>query len=353
MESILTIKGDEIKRHLLIWGFVWIFMVSGGVEVGWPLLFSIWTQTPYVLLIGFIFYTSYYTVCPWLHKNKIKLIIRHFLVAIVYIMIYALLNRIVPEYQTLGQPIPDYSLATDVVDALPFLFLIWVAAYGLYYSKYGISLVRTNSQKAVQLAEKQEQLIRQELQFYKSQFNAHLTFNTLSHIYDKVIDQEEAAQSVLLLSDILRYNTTARVDIPVNLDQEITYLQNFIRVHQIIYPQLHIRFTSEGDMHSFEILPRILVNFVENAIKHGTGNDPDFPISIILKAHERLEFTVINRIKSATTRKSTQLGIEITKQTLDAYYGANHTLNIEQIDDLYRVHLTIIPIKEGEWALAS
>ena len=353
MNTLLKISCNERKRHILVWGFVWIFMVSGGLEIGWPLLFSIWTQTPYVLLIGFIFYASYYKVCPWLHKNKTKLIVSHLLIGILFIAIYTLLNRIVPEYETFGQPIPDYPISTDVVDAMSLLVLIWVAAYGLYYSKYGISLDRINSQKAVQLAEKQEQLVRQELQFYKSQFNAHLTFNTLSHIYDKVIDQEEAAQSVLLLSDILRYNTTARVDMPVNLDQEITYLQNFIRVHQIIYPQLHIRFTSEGDTQSFEILPRILINFVENAIKHGTGNDPDFPISIILKVHERLEFTVINRIKSTTTVKSTQLGIEITKQTLDAFYGVNHTLNIQQKDELYQVHLTIIPLKENEWALAS
>ncbi|MGD1894598.1 MAG: sensor histidine kinase [Cyclobacteriaceae bacterium] len=263
------------------------------------------------------------------------------------------MNRVLPEFKTFERSIPDYPISTDVIDAIPLLVLIWVAAYGLYYSKYGISLVRTNSQKEVRLAEKQEQLVRQELQFYKSQFNAHLTFNTLSHIYDKVIDQKEAAQSVLLLSDILRYNTAARVDMPVNLDQEITYLQNFIRVHQIIYPQLHIRFTSEGDTQNFEILPRILVNFVENAIKHGTGNDPDFPISIILRVHETMEFTVINRMKATKTVKSTQVGLEITQQTLNTFYGANHTLNIEQKDDLYQVHLTIIPEKEHEWALAS
>ncbi len=189
--------------------------------------------------------------------------------------------------------------------------------------------------------------------FYKSQFNAHLTVNTLSHVYDKVIEQEEAAQSVLLLSDILRYNTAAKVDRPVNLDTEINYLRNFIRIHQIIYPQLYIRFTTEGDTRRFEILPRILVSFVENAIKHGAGNDPDFPISITLQVHETLEFTVFNRVRTSTKAESTQVGLEITQQTLNAFYGSEHKLKIEQEDGIYRVYLTINSSKEKVWALAS
>nr|WKN34387.1 histidine kinase [Tunicatimonas sp. TK19036] len=349
----LKIIPSEQKRHMLSWILVWVFMVSGGLEIDWPLWFSIWTQTPYVLLMGLTFYTTYFKGCPWLHKNRTKLILNHLWIGAMFIAIYTIANRVIPEYETFGQPFPEYPIATDVVDALPLMVIIWMAAYGLYYSKYGISLARINSQKAVQLAKKQEQLIRQELKFYKSQFNAHLTFNTLSHIYDKVMDQEEAAESVLLLSDILRYNTAAKADVPVMLDQEITYLQNFIRIHQIIYPQLHIRFLIEGDTHRFKIPPRILVNFVENAIKHGTGNDPNAPITVSLRAHQALEFTVTNKTRTVSHENSTQLGLEITRQTLDAFYGPDHTLTIEQQENRYQVRLVLQPSVEKAWALAS
>ncbi|MEQ9443896.1 MAG: histidine kinase [Cyclobacteriaceae bacterium] len=349
----LSIKVNEQYRHLLVWGLVWIFMVSGGIEIGWPIWFSIWTQSPYVILMGITFYFTFFKVCPLLHINRTILILNHLLIGILFIVIYILLNHTIPEYETLEEGRGDYLISWDIIDSLPLLSIVWIFAYGLYYSKRGITLAHINNRKALQLAEKQKQLVRQELQFYKSQFNAHLTFNTLSHIYAQVIDQEEAAQSVLLLSDILRYNTAAKADCPVNLDAEIIYLQNFIRIHQIIYPQLHIRFSSEGNTHRFEILPRILVSFVENAIKHGTGNDPDYPISITLRVDERLEFKIINRISRTAKVKSTRLGLDITRQTLNSFYGPLHSLEIKQTDDMYQVHLIIISSSEKKLALAG
>ena len=340
-------------RHGVAWGVIWLYMVSGGIEVGWPLWFSIWTQTTYVAVYGIAFYLTLLYASPQLHKNRMSFLLRNVWVSFLFIAMYCLCNRLIPEYETIDEGMPHYPISSDILEAITTYVLIWIPAYGSYHSRYAIALVRKTSEKAVELAQTQEKLIRQELQFYKSQFNAHLTFNTLSHIYDKVIEQEEAAQSVLLLSDILRYNTAAKVDRPVNLNTEINYLRNFIRIHQIIYPQLCIQLILEGDTQRFEVLPRILVSFVENAIKHGAGNDPNVPIVITLRAYEVLEFTVVNKVRASTKAESTQMGLDITRQTLDAFYGSEHMLKIEQQNDIYRVNLTISSSEEKSWALAS
>ncbi|WPP51761.1 sensor histidine kinase [Catalinimonas niigatensis] len=342
----IIIPTSECYRHLLVWGVVWIFMVSGGIQVDWPLWFSIWTQTPYVIVFGITFYLTLYHVCPKLHENKINLLTGHLLVGGLFMLLYSFCNRVIPEYGNQWEGILDYPFSEDIVEAMNMLIFIWIPAYGLYYSKHGIALTKRNSLKAIELAQTQEQLARQELQFYKSQFNAHLTFNTLSHIYSKIMEQEEAAQPILLLSEILRYNTATKADSLVKLDTEISYLHNFIQIHKTIYPDLHIIFNIYGDTRNFLMLPRILVNFVENAIKHGVGNDPDFPITITLSANDFLEFKVVNKIRSSASASSTRVGLEITQQTLRAFYHQHHTLKIDQNQAIYSVSLKIFSAKD-------
>jgi hypothetical protein len=331
--------------HLVVWGVVWLFMVSGGIEVGWPLGFSIWTQTPYVILFVITFYFTLHKVCPKLHLSKKQQFLGHTAVGVFFICIYGLFNRLIPEYGAVWEGLLDYPIREDVADAMFLLIFIWIPAYGLYYSKYNLMLTRQNSQKAIQLAQRQEQLSRQALQLYKSQFSAHLTFNTLSHIYDKIMDQEEAAEPILLLSNILRYNTAAKADGEVKLVTEINYLQDFIRIHQIIYPDLNIQLRVQGDPEHFCILPRILINYVENAIKHGVGNDPAFPITITLSLYEHIAFEVINKVRASLPAEGTRMGLEITQKTLEAFYGPRHTLSIEQRQLAYKVCLKIFPSK--------
>lgn len=70
----ITISRREAVRHWFIWIFVWLFIVSGALQAGYPVFFSFWTQTPYVLGYAAVFYITLYKVAPYLHTSKIQLI---------------------------------------------------------------------------------------------------------------------------------------------------------------------------------------------------------------------------------------------------------------------------------------
>jgi two-component system, LytTR family, sensor kinase len=92
----------------------------------------------------------------------------------------------------------------------------------------------------------------------------------------------------------------------------------------------------------YNILPRILVTFVENAFKHGLSNDPLFPLKNHLEAeNNRLHFMVENKINSNRKVVSSHTGAENVKQVLDKYYRDCHRLNTVKGKDIYRVELEI------------
>ena len=329
----LTRKGSY--RHYVMWAFIWWFMVSGGLDAGWPVGFSLWTQTPYVVSYALVFYITLFWVAPMLHRNKVQLIIRSFVVAVGYLLVYMGLNRIIPEWEDGSSVFYEYTVASEVEESVVMLIFIWLPVYGLYYNR--ISILRVK-----EVAEEEVKLAQNRLKLYKSEFNAHLTFNTLSLIYSRAVGDTTVAEPILLLSDILRYNTTIEADRVVPLSSEITHLQNFIRIHQIIYPDIFIEFSIQGEVDNLSVLPRVFVNFVENAVKHGIGNHRDFPIEVTLCTTERIDFSVRNKKRSTyPSEKSTRKGHYLTTQTLKAFYGDLFDLKIIESKEWYEAHLSI------------
>ena len=159
------------------------------------------------------------------------------------------------------------------------------------------------------------------------------------------MDDPEVASPVLVLSDILRYNLKVQANQEVPIEQELNYLKSFIKIHRVLYPKLQIRFRVEGDTDSVRILPRVLISFVENAIKHGDKSNENNPIEITLHINEEISFSVKNqkRRNKAIQVVSTKTGIKNVRRTLEAFYQDRSHLDIQEDADTYQVHLTIEP----------
>lgn len=291
----IQLTRPERYRHYAFWAFIWWFMVSGGLDDGWPVVFSLWTQSPYVVSYALVFYATLFWVAPLLHKSRVQFAVRKALIIVGYTLVYMGLNRIIPEWENGISIFYEYTLRSEIEESVVMLIFIWIPAYGLYYHKIGIIKVRKMAEEKVKLAHAREYLACNRLKLYKSDFNAHLTFNTLSLIYTRALHDTQISEPILLLSDILRYNTTIEADRVVALSTEITHLRNFIRIHQIIYPDIAIEFSVNGEVDYLRVLPRIFVNFVENAVKHGAGDNQDFPIQVTLDTDECIDFKVRNR----------------------------------------------------------
>ncbi|MEQ9440985.1 MAG: histidine kinase [Cyclobacteriaceae bacterium] len=342
MKSKFAFTKEE-TRFLVIVAFIyWFSYVLAALQYGYPIVFTLWTQSPYVLTDLIACYAVYRWISPEMHGKIGLLVVKQLLLFVVYFGCYRGLNFLIPEYNSGERQIVVYSISEDLFTSFIVLLTAILPAYGLYYYKYGMYQAEKANEKRVQFATLNEQFAKQELRHYKGEFNAHYTFNILTYLHSKAIKLPELAEPILLLTDILRYNTTVASDQAVSLDTEITNLTNFITLNRLIHPHHYIRLEITGSTDSIMVYPRIIMGFIENAIKHGDASDPDFPIIIHISAEESvLVIQVSNKIRKIPIRNTTKKGIPITKTMLNRLYGKHHNLLIEEVNDIFKIRLDL------------
>jgi two-component system, LytTR family, sensor kinase len=199
-----------------------------------------------------------------------------------------------------------------------------------------------------------EEILKTELNFLKSQINPHFLYNTLNYFYIKASEHDEnLAESILKLSDIMRYSLNDGVENEVSIDREIENIKALIDLHQIRYNnKLFIDFNVESSNDSKKILPLVLIGLVENALKHGKLDDECYPLKIsIIITKEHIKFSLQNRKSPKSKIISTKIGLQNVKRRLELSYPQNHTLTIEENEHEYYCYLEIT--QENETKLHS
>lgn len=183
-----------------------------------------------------------------------------------------------------------------------------------------------------------------ELSYLKAQINPHFLFNTLNNIYSMSICQsEQTPEAILKLSSIMRYVTQDAEAEKVPLEKELEYLHNYIDLQQLrSNTHLDVRFSVTGDIHNKTIAPLLLINFIENAFKHGTSNHTDCFIHIDIRVIEQeLTMEVSNKKMNELVMAGTETGSNNTRRRLQLQYPGRHQFTIEEKDDLYKVTLQL------------
>ena len=180
-----------------------------------------------------------------------------------------------------------------------------------------------------------------------TELNPHFLFNTLNNIYTLSLNNSPKAPiSIGKLSNILdhilyRCNSTF-----VSLSSEIELLRNYIELEKLRYDKrlkVNIHTNIESDR---EIPPLILLSLVENAFKHGAGEDSGSPeIDIQISNTEALfVFKIVNTVSNDYENKNKNKGniglLNIRKQ-LDLIYNKAYHLNIENLEHSFIVVLEI------------
>ena len=127
----------------------------------------------------------------------------------------------------------------------------------------------------------------------------------------------------------------------VSLLEEICYIQDYFELYRYIFPGLQVSLTVEGDAQAIAVLPRIFLNYVENALKHGKRNDQKYPITVRFLIDDKVRFSVSNAKKLNYTGISTGVGLENTYHMLKAYYGEEFMLDIQDQEHFFEVKLTL------------
>ena len=196
---------------------------------------------------------------------------------------------------------------------------------------------------------KEKEKLASELKFLKSQVNPHFLFNALNNIYSlSVMQAPQTSESVMQLSEILRYMVYESNEEKVPLKSEINYIENFVDLHLLKDSRgMNITLDLDKTAADLRIAPLLFIPFVENAFKHSKiENLKSGFIRIRLKVDNKtIIFQVVNSIpkNSFTKDEVGGVGLENVEKRLHLLYPhEQHQLIINQTDDQFEVNLKII-----------
>jgi sensor histidine kinase YesM len=223
----------------------------------------------------------------------------------------------------------------------------------LYFGSFLLSLITYYRKRTSEVEEQQALLmqdkVKMELNFLRSQINPHFLFNALNNIYSMIYTGDQhAADSVLSLSEMLRYVTYESKESRILLSGEISYLENYIEFQKFSYEgEINVVFEKDILSDTILIAPMLFQPFVENAFKYsGIGQDKDAYIRISLSSDNyKLMFSIENSKKkisySDKELKTNGIGIENVKKRLDLMYPNRHSLIIDDKGVSFRMNMSI------------
>ncbi len=187
-----------------------------------------------------------------------------------------------------------------------------------------------------------------ELKFLKSQVNPHFLFNALNNIYSLAVMQApQTPESIMQLSEILRYMVYDSNENNVSLKSEINYIENFVELQLLKDSRgMNVELDLDKSASEIQISPLLLAPFVENAFKHSKIESlKDGFIKISLKVIEKeINFHCINsKPKDKFTKDGVGgVGLENTKKRLNILYPDHqHDLIINDTEEEFEVILKL------------
>jgi LytS/YehU family sensor histidine kinase len=195
--------------------------------------------------------------------------------------------------------------------------------------------------------EEQQERLKSELSFLRSQISPHFIFNILNSIVYLIRSKSALAEPVTIkLSELMRYMLYESAGAQIPLEKELDYLKNYVELQKIRFEEdVDIRLNMEGDAQAQVIEPMLMIPFVENAFKHGVGLVQSPVIDISVKTTEKqLLFSVKNKItpEAASERdNSSGIGLQNVRRRLELLYPDAHQLEVRQADGWFVVDLQI------------
>jgi hypothetical protein len=342
-------KERRAASHLLFWLVLLLLQLSSSSYNNWELVpfrkNLIGDGTNLLAQIPAAYFLAYFIVPRFVYKQKYAAAILYFILS-AYVI--CLLSRIEvihfeePLYGHKHNPHETYAEIFTNVLKLAYVYFPRIFLVALIFMLLKLLKDQLSIQKRTLLLEKDK--AEAELKLLKTQLNPHFLFNTLNNIYSlSLINSPVTSTSIGRLSEILDYILYKCNNMYVPVAGEIALLNNYIGLEKLRYDErLKINFTHHV-ADDIEIAPLILLSIVENAFKHGAGNDAGSPvIGIAMEADaSSFKFTVSNSFHQNTAGSTGSIGLPNLKQQLDLVYPEKHKLNISQLNGLYTVTLTI------------
>ena len=184
-----------------------------------------------------------------------------------------------------------------------------------------------------------------ELKMLRAQLNPHFLFNTLNNIYSLSIDNSPKTSSAIgKLSEILNYVLYKCNTDFVSVSAEMQLIEDYIELEKLRYDdRLEVQVSSSVLIEN-QVPPLIFLSLVENAFKHGAGEDSGSPkIWITLRSDKaQVEFSVINTyVNSDEIQTKESIGLANINKQLQLLYGEQYSLITGKENGLFSVTLVL------------
>ncbi len=345
---------SKVIAQILIWFFVWLlvsFLVNNAMEAPYRFI-----QQGLLSLIGIVLIicVNMYGLLPKLYFGQRTLF---FIVAGV-VLIYLTRELIYLDGSPwkawlspgkLGSKLPakpPEKRMNIIIETTRYLNQIMPLLIAFLGNSLWI-IAEYGRLKEKELAAIAKEKLEADIKFLKFQVNPHFLFNALNNIYSlSVLKSEKTPESLLSLSQMLRYMLYESDFEKVTLQKEIDYIQHFVSL-QLLKDSRGLNIELDTSQANPEVLisPLLFIPFLENAFKHSHVEDLDTGfIRINLQTNtEKVILEITNSVPQKTINKDTVggIGLENVKNRLELLYPGSYDLNVQKREDTYSVNLSI------------
>jgi two-component system, LytTR family, sensor kinase len=324
----------------LLWLFFYYTVVYHFIE--WLPTVGMIISTPkvflysfiYLILLGIVPYANSYYLLQHFYRKQKKV---SYYVSLLVGVILSLILFVGLDYVFVYPNIPFwFFIPLHFLSRLPYVLLFIIVVYlfkmrSEFYEQQTITL---------QLEKEKSEA---ELQFLKAQINPHFLFNTLNNIQAlSFTNPQKASDTIVNLSNLFRYISYEGKRDKVTIKEEVDYIKNYLSLS--VMKKLWLNKVSfETNIHDDSILlePLLLINFIENAFKHGSlDDDTDFIKINLSTTKNQILFNCSNTFLS-NNKPSGLIGIENVKKRLNLVYPNRYSLAFKTSNTIYECNLTI------------
>ena len=341
-----------LLERLYRWGVVWavLFVIFFAVHSNQNYLFRLASSLCFVgMVVLLVTIINKVLIEYLLKKNRLVFFILLSIFAIPFWSLASISIDACLLHFIAGEPFAEiFDISRFIVSYL--VRLIWfIAVYALvvifYYQR------KEYEEKIISDQLKSEKL-DMELRYLKSQINPHFLFNALNNIYSMVYTHDDnAANGVLKLSEMLRYVLVDCQAEMIPLSKEIKYVENFIDFQMMrMAGQRDVVLEQEVEKENFMIAPMLLQPIIENCFKYSRlETHPDGYVHVkVQQSGNTFRFVAENTVAENakplvifSEGKKSGIGQNNVRQRLMLHYGENYVFDIEQDKGTYKVKIEL------------
>lgn len=194
--------------------------------------------------------------------------------------------------------------------------------------------------------ELEKEKLQTELAFLKNQVSPHFFMNTLNNIHALIdINAEDAKESVIKLSKLMRYLLYDSEAGKTTLAKEIDFIKSYVDLMKLRFTdKVSIQLSFPENTPNIEIPPMLFTSLIENAFKHGVSYQKESFIELAMNADKNFLFFRIKNSKQDANNGINEaggIGMENLKKRLNLIYQNRYVLTQNDTNETFEINIKL------------